>query len=202
MLIIGIAGGVASGKSLVADLFRQLGAGVLDADRAGHEVLCREEVRKAIRERWGDAVFASDGRIDRARLARIVFAPTSDGSADLAELERITHPRIGRLIQRQADELAASGFAAAVLDAPVMFKAGWDRMCDKIIFVDAPRDSRLAWAKQRGWTEQQFDARESAQTSLDTKRAAADVVVDNSKSPQEIREQVERFWHAVVRDEV
>ena len=85
----------------------------------------------------------------------------------------------------------------AVLDAPVMFKAGWEKLCDKILFVDAPRELRLARALRRGWSEADFDARESAQESLDVKRSHADVILDNSSSPEHAYAQVQRFWHSL-----
>jgi len=196
--VIGLLGGVASGKSLVAGLLAELGAGVLDADRAAHEVLTDAAVESAARERWGSNVFGPDGRIDRARLARIVFAGGPDGRRQRKYLEQLTHPRIGRLLAGQADRLRASGAAAAVLDAPLLLEAGWDRLCDKLVFVDAPRDIRLERARKRGWSEEDFDAREAAQESLEAKRRRADVVVDNSGSAASTRAQIERFWRTLV----
>lgn len=198
MWVIGLLGGVASGKSLAAGLLAELGAGVLDADRAAHEVLTDAAVESAARERWGSNVFGPDGRIDRARLARIVFAGGPDGRRQRKYLEQLTHPRIGRLLAGQADRLRASGAAAAVLDAPLLLEAGWDRLCDKLVFVDAPRDIRLERARKRGWSEEDFDAREAAQESLEAKRRRADVVVDNSGSAASTRAQIERFWRTLV----
>lgn len=191
-------GGVASGKSLVAGLLAELGAGVLDADGAAHEVLTDAAVESAARERWGPDVFGPDGRIDRARLARIVFAGGPGGRRQRKYLEQLTHPRIGRLLAGQADRLRDSGAAAAVLDAPLLLEAGWGRLCDKLVFVDAPRDIRLERARKRGWSEEDFDAREAAQESLEAKRRRADVVVDNSGSAASTRAQIERFWRTLV----
>ena len=78
-----------------------------------------------------------------------------------------------------------------------MFKAGWDARCDKILFVDVSREVRLQRALRRGWTEQAFAAREAAQQSLDLKRERADVVIDNSGSPQQTRLQLRRFWRSM-----
>ena len=198
MQVIGILGGVASGKSLIAGQLAQLGAGVLDADRAGHEVLRLPEIEAAARARWGPGVFGPDGRIDRARLARVVFAPGPEAERERKFLEQRTHPEIGRRLAAQAERLAASGAPAAVLDAPLLLEAGWDGFCDKLIFVDAPRQVRLARALARGWSEEDFAAREAAQESLDVKRKRADVIVDNSGSPERVEAQVERFWHSLV----
>lgn len=192
--VIGLVGGVASGKSFVADELARLGAVVLDADRAGHEVLRMPEVIAAARARWGDGVVDSSGQVNRQALAKIVFAPSEHGAAELAYLEQLTHPRIGDLLAERARAAAAGVASAMVLDAPVMLKAGWDDLCDIIVYVDAPREVRLARAKSRGWTEEEFNRREAAQETVDVKRARADVIIDNSTSTDSTRAQISRFW--------
>jgi dephospho-CoA kinase len=198
MRIIGILGGVAGGKSLVARQLAQLGAGVLDADRAGHEVLRRPEIEAAARARWGPEVFGPDGRIDRAKLAKIVFARGPEAAGERKYLEELTHPPIGRLLEEHADRLAAEDCPAAVLDAPLLLEAGWGRFCDMLVLVDAPRELRLARAVRRGWSEEDFVAREDAQESLDSKRAVADAIVDNSGSPEATRAHVGQMWHSLI----
>ena len=198
MYTIGILGGVASGKSLVTELLARMGAGVLDADRAGHEVLRMPEVERAVQERWGDGVFGPDGHVDRRKLAEIVFSPRQEGHEERRYLEQLTHPEIKRRLRAQAKRLESEGVAAVVLDAPLLLESGWDSLCDKLWFVDAPREQRLARARSRGWSEEQFAAREAAQESLDFKRQRADVVVDNSGSPEATRAQVARLWHSLV----
>jgi dephospho-CoA kinase len=196
MRIIGLLGGVASGKSFVARQFESLGAGVLDADRAAHEVLRMPEIEAAAQERWGPEVLDCRGRIDRSRLARIVFGPR--GATEREYLEKLTHPRIQQLVRRQAEALAEAGHPVAVVDAPLLLEAGWDAFCDALIYIDTPRPSRLARALERGWKEEEFTAREDAQESLDVKRARADMIVDNSGSAEQTRAQIERYWHALV----
>ena len=90
-----------------------------------------------------------------------------------------------------------SDVPAVVLDAPVLLEAGWDKYCDKIVFVDSPRKVRQQRARLRGWTEVEFAAREAAQKSLDEKRNCADWVIDNSKSPQHAFEQVQQLWRSL-----
>jgi dephospho-CoA kinase len=197
MRIIGLLGGVASGKSLVAKQLAALGACVLDADRAGHEVLRLPQIETAARQRWGDKVFAPDGHIDRSRLAKIVFAPPPTGPRERQYLEQLTHPDIGRLVAEQAERMAACGTKVAVLDAPLILEAGWDRLCEKLVFVDAPRESRRARAMARGWTEEEFAGREGVQESLDSKRNRADVIIDNSGSSDHTQAQVERLWQSL-----
>ena len=197
MKILGLLGGVASGKSLVAQQLADLGAVVLDADRAGHEALRLPATEKAARQRWGDAVFGPDGHIDRGRLAQIVFAPPPDGPKERKFLEELTHPEIGRrlLAQKEHDNTLPP---LAVLDAALILEAGWDKLCDCFAFIDVPREVRLARALQRGWTEGDFAAREAAQESLDSKRARADVIIDNSGSAEHTQGQVERLWQFLV----
>jgi dephospho-CoA kinase len=198
MQVIGVLGGVASGKSLVAHQLARLGAGVLDADGAGHEVLRLPSVESAARDRWGEEIFGADGRIDRARLARLVFGPSQEAAEERAYLEHLTHPEIGRRLAEQARRLAESGAAVVVLDAPLLLEAGWDSFCDTLVFVDAPRPLRAARASARGWSEEEFAARESVQLPLERKRERADVVIDGSGSPESARLQVERLWRTLV----
>jgi len=197
MQLIGILGGVASGKSLVARQLARRGAAVLDADRAGHEVLRLPRIEAAARSRWGEVIFGRDGHIDRARLAKIVFADPPGGPEERKYLEELTHPEIARHLSRQAAEFSASSAAVAVLDAPLLLEAGWDKLCQKLVFVDAPRQTRLRRALARGWNKEDFAAREAVQESLDLKREHADVKIDNSGSPEQTEAQVERFWQSL-----
>jgi dephospho-CoA kinase len=194
MRIIGIIGGVASGKSAVSQQFAALGAAVLDADRAGHEALRTPRVEAAARQRWGEAVFGPDGKIDRARLAQIVFTPGEKAEQERKYLEQLTHPIIADLLRRQAETFAAEGRQVAVLDAALLIEAGWNKLCEKIVFIDAPKTVRLTRAFERGWSEADFAARERAQRLLDRKRSLADAVIDNSGSPEEMKEEVKKFW--------
>jgi dephospho-CoA kinase len=198
MRIIGVLGGVGSGKSEVARQFARLGARVLDADQAAHEVLRLPHVEAAAHERWGNAVFGPDGRIDRARLAAIVFAPGAKAKEEREYLEQLIHPEVARLFSQQAEALG-SECEVAVLDAPLLLEAGWDRLCEKMVFVEAPREARLARAKARGWGEEDFAAREGAQESLDRKRARADATIDNSGPLERTQAQVEQFWTSLIR---
>ncbi len=196
--VLGLVGGIASGKSLVADQLVELGAGLLDADGAGHEVLRLPAVEAAVRSRWGDRVFGSDGRINRSEVAKIVFAPPPGGAAERNFLEELTHPKIAERLGLQANQFAEAGVRVTVLDAPLIFESGWDKLCTQILFVDAPRRARLSRAIVRGWTEEEFVAREAAQLPIDEKRRRADLVVDNSGSPERTRVQLERFWPSLV----
>lgn len=198
MLTIGLVGGVASGKSFVAECFRQLGAAVLDADKTGHAVLYEPAIIDAIRGRWGDGVLDAQGNVNRSAVAKIVFAPGND--AEKQFLQKLTHPRIEARLQRQMEQLQASDSPppAVVIDAALLFDAGWDKLCDKIVFVDAPRDIRLERAVARGWSAEQFAAREAAQMPLEEKRNRSHIAIRNARSRENVREVVRLTWEQLL----
>lgn len=202
MKTIGLVGGVASGKSLAARLLVEQGAGLLDADRAGHAVLAEDaDVEQQLRDRWGDAAFAADGSIDRSAVARRVFADGSEAASERKFLENVLHPRIGQRLEQLREEFAAEGCPAVVLDAPLLLEAGWRPLCDLVVMVDASRGVRLARAQSRGWDETEFTRREAAQWPVDEKRRAADIVVKNDGSEDELRAALREIWRKHVRED-
>ena len=195
MKTIGLVGGVASGKSLVAKMLVERGAGLLDADRTGHAVLAEDaEVHRALRDRWGEAAFTPDGQVDRAAIAGRVFGQGESAELDRRFLEGILHPRIRRRLNELRRQYSVQGKPAVVLDAPVLLEAGWEPMCDILLMVDAPRELRLQRARQRGWTDQEFQRREAAQWSIDDKRRTADFLISNDGSEDDLRQAVGEFW--------
>jgi len=194
--IIGLIGGIGSGKSRVATAFAKRGARVISGDQAGHEALKQPEIRDAVEKRWGKGLVDENGEVNRRALGRIVFAKQEE----LRALEAIVFPWIG---QRLRDEIAAAArdvqVPLIVLDAAVMLEAGWNNVCDRIVYVHAPRDARLRrLAETRGWTAKEVAARESVQMSLTEKATRADLAVDNSGSPEELERQVEAIWRVLV----
>lgn len=197
--LLGIVGGVASGKSIVAQLLERKGAAVIDADRLAHEVLKLNDLKQLARERWGETVFGPDGQIDRKRLGQIVFAPAPEGPRELKVLEQWTHPRVRQMIDERIRQISAEGTATAiVLDVPLLVEAGWHQLCDHVLFVDVPREVREARALARGWTAQEFAGRESAQQPLAEKRGVAGVVIDNSGSLEASQAQIDSFWDSLI----
>ncbi|MFN0020730.1 MAG: dephospho-CoA kinase [Pirellulaceae bacterium] len=191
-LLIGLVGGIASGKSLVAEQMKSLGGVVLDADRAGHEVLRDKEVIDALHKRWGDGIITLDGSLSRSVIAKIVFS--AGNQEEKRYLESVTHPRIAARLEEQISRHRAAGNNVLILDAALLFEAGWDKQCDVIIFVSAPREIRLVRALARGWSERDFLAREATQLPLDEKRARSGYIIDNSGPADQTRHQVGEWW--------
>jgi len=194
MLILGLVGGIASGKSVVANMLRDLGAVVLDADKAGHAVLREPEITEALRKRWGDGILDGSRQISRREVAKIVFAAGNED--DRKYLEQLTHPRIEMVLHQELDAIrnAPDPPPVVAIDAALLFEAGWDKLCDKILFVDAPRDIRLERAVARGWSAEQFKAREAAQLPVEEKRARSDIVIRNARTLENIREVLRLTW--------
>jgi dephospho-CoA kinase len=196
--VVGVVGGIASGKSFITEQLKRQGAVVISADQLAHEVLRFPEIKNAVREHWGERVFSGDGEVNRQALGQIVFSPPPDGPRELKILEQLTHPRIATIIREQMEALREQATATAVvLDVPLLIESGWNKFCDRIMYVDAPRELRVARAAARGWTEEDFARREATQESLETKRKLADVVIDNSGSPESAQAQIEHFWRSL-----
>lgn len=195
MKVIGVVGGVGAGKSYVAQAFARLGAVVIDADRVGHDVLELETVRAELRAVFGPEIFSAQGRVDRRALARRVFSPGEQGAEWLRRLEAITHPEIERRLRRRLVELAQQGTAAVVLDAAIMIRTGWHRLCDVLVFVDADQTTRAARAAQRGWSDEEWRTRESRQLPLDEmRRHCSDVVFNGGQNAPSVDQQALSLW--------
>ena len=198
MLTLGLVGGIASGKSQVAEYLRDLGAVVLDADRAGHEVLREPDVIAALKNRWGEGILDPSGQVSRRAVAKIVFAAGNEKEKRF--LEQLTHPRIQMRMQQEIQRVQALAPPppVLVLDAALLFEAGWERLCDKILYVDAPRDLRLERAISRGWSADQFAVREASQWPPEEKRQRADIVIRNVRTLESLREVVRLTWRNLV----
>jgi dephospho-CoA kinase len=192
-----LIGGVGSGKSRVASLLAARGAAVVDADAVGHELLGESEILSRIVHRFGTVVLESPGeggaaprRIDRRALGAIVFA---DPMA-LRDLEAILHPAMRACFQATIDRLTRQQDSTLiVLDAAILLEAGWDDLCDRVVFVDAPRSERLRRvAETRGWSEATFEARERAQWPVDEKRRRADGIIANDSGADQLEGEVDR----------
>jgi len=190
--VVGLTGGIGGGKSAVAALLAERGAIVIDADAAGHEALLRPEVRERLVERFGPGILAMEGdaRIDRRALGRIVFADP----AALRDLEAVVHPVMVDQFRREIEEARARrDVPLVVIDAAILLEAGWDALCDLVVFVDAPRATRLERVGRRGWSDAELRAREAAQWTPETKASRADYVLSNAGGLDDLAAAVDRF---------
>lgn len=198
MKVVGLIGGIASGKSTVAEWFAKRGAEVIDADRLGHEVLDRKDVIHAFVGRWGDDILDPSGTINRSAVAKRVFAKGAD--SERAFLNLVTHPLIRRLTHQRLEELRSQGACpVAVIDAALLLEAGWNQECDHVVFIDAPDSMRLERAKSRGWNMDELANREASQWPLKKKRELATMVIDNSRDLAFLNQQLESVWNALVK---
>lgn len=190
--VIGLAGGIAAGKSLVARMLSELGAGVIDADELNHQVLHRDAVRRQIQSWWGQNIYDRSGKLDRRNLAAIVFADP----AKRRKLEQLTHPLIDELQRQRMDQLQADHrYDAIVLDVPLLFEVGQDKLCDQVLFVEVDERVRNQRAiARRGWSESELCRREKTQQSLDLKRQRSDHVLENNSDTDSLRRQVATFY--------
>ena len=179
--VVGIVGGIGSGKSAVADwVAANAPVLVLNADRFGHESLEESSVKRALCDRFGPKILGQDGRIVRSELARRVFGADAFHVTARQDLERIVHPEIGRRISAEIANAAAAGLDAVLLDAAVLLEAGWRDKCDLVVFVDSPDSLRLERVlEHRGWDLAELLRRESSQWCLTEKRREADLLIQN-----------------------
>ena len=199
MLLIGLTGNIASGKSTVAQLLSERGATIIDAD-----VLARRAVDygspayKRIVARWGEDVLAPDGFLDRGALRRRVFGHTEE----LDALNEIVHPEVGRMRERLVVEARRRGDRIVICDIPLLFEKNMVGEFDRIILVDAPRPLRLErLVKDRDLRATEAMDLIAAQMPAELKRARADFVIDNAGSFAQLEAQVDAVWSALVQAE-
>ena len=190
--VLGLVGGIGAGKSTVANALVRHGGKVVAGDPLGHEALEQPDILARVTEIWGDrGILTPDGKVDRKKFGRIVFPSPVERS----RLEHLVHPYIERRIREEIDKAVADPAAKfVVLDAAVMLEAGWDGVCDKLIYVDAPRPVRLDRVqRQRGWTDHDLANREAVQMPAEKKKERADAVVDNGGPPEATAAQVDEL---------
>ena len=184
--IIGIMGGIASGKSTVAAELAKLGCAVIDADVIAKQFLLDEEIKKQLRQKFGDDVFNDHGQIDRKKLAKKVF--TCRQTVEMAN--SIIHPPVLHKVEKLiADYQLEQGIKAIVLDIPLLVESGWEKRCDKLIFIDCCERIRLKRAEKRGvFDVNELKKRENFQISLDNKRKIANYIIENNDLSELIKQ--------------
>jgi dephospho-CoA kinase len=192
MILVGLTGGIATGKSTVANLFKRFGATVIDADQLARDVVRPgKPAWREIVKSFGEGVLLPDRTIDRHALGSIVF----HNRRKLRRLERIIHPRVAREQQRLARDIVRRAPDAIIIyEVPLLFEAGVHRRVDKIIVVTADRETQVARLKRRdGLTRRQAFQRISSQMPLAQKTRRADVVLDGTKTKSLLSKEIRRL---------
>ncbi|MEW6026965.1 MAG: dephospho-CoA kinase [Planctomycetota bacterium] len=190
-VIIGLTGGIGSGKTYIARLFRNLGACVVDADRIGHQAIGRPDVRKTLVKWYGRDILNKAGRIDRGKVSGIVFA----SDRQVRRLNKLTHPYIRKEMFKQVRRLRR--VAVVVIDAPLLLESNLDKFCDYTVFIDTPHKLRLKRILvSRDWDAAEIKRREKYQMPLSSKKSKADFVVDN-RSPSSARTNAGRIFRII-----
>ena len=197
MRLIGVTGGIATGKSTVGALLAARGAAVIDADLLAREVvLPGERALAEVAERFGDDMLQPDGSLDRARLGALVFADP-DARRDL---ERITHPRITALMQERIAQALAGPAPLVAVDIPLLFENARESLFEGVLLVYAPRDVQIRRMRERNGLDAEAAAqRLAAQIPIDEKRGRATWVIDNSHGVEATTRAVDAWWEAVVK---
>jgi len=191
MLLVGLTGGIGSGKSTVARMLGERGAVVLDADVFARDaVAVGTDAFRAVVRRFGEDMVASDGELDRAKLAGVVFADR----AALDDLEAIVHPEVRRML---ADAIQAELDTdhVVVLVNPLLIEMGTHRDCDVVVVVSAAPETQVVRAMARGMSEDDVRSRIAAQLPLADRAKQADVLLDNEGSLAELEAEVDVLWH-------
>jgi len=199
MLIVGLTGGIASGKSLVTRVLRELGAHVIDADKIVHDLLASgEAANREVIEHFGPEIRLPDGSIDRRKLGDIVFTDPDKR----AWLNHCLHPRVFDVYHAQAKHIASRDpYAVVVLDAALLIETGYHRNVDKVLVVYADRADQIKRLRERDrFTEEQALARIDSQLPLEEKKRYADHVIDNRGSREETEKQVREIFERLQKE--
>ena len=194
--VVGLIGGIGAGKSTAGRCLAARGGVVIDCDQLGHDALETPAVMRQLVARWGDGVRNPDGTANRRAIAGLVF----DAPPERAWLEGVVFPVIGRMADaRIADANRNQAARFVVLDAAVLLEAGWKGRCDRILYIDAPRDLREQRVFARShWTPADLTAREAAQWDADAKKSHADAVIANDGTEAALQAKVDHVlkdWH-------
>jgi len=192
MKVIGLTGGIGSGKSTVSQFLAELGAIIIDADKIGHEVFKPgTEAWREVVSAFGKRVRADDGAIDRKKLSAIVF----DNPEARVKLNEIMHPLIYEVVKAQLEEYRRKGAGVVVLEASLLIEAGWTSLVDKVWVTTAPEATVLKRLKKRGGlSEAESRARIHSQLPTEERLKYANVVIDTNCDLKELKAKVKELW--------
>ncbi len=192
MFIIGLTGGILSGKSTVAQMLVEKGAGHIDADKMGHEAYePHTKTWQKVVDAFGTGILKENEEIDRQKLGDIVF----NDPESLARLNRIVHPQIGRLVVEELEKLRSKGVDVVVIEAILLIEVGWTNIVDEVWVTVAPEETVLKRLQNRsGLSEEQARARIRAQLSSEERAKYGDVVINTDCELSEVRATVDELW--------
>ena len=199
MIIIGLTGGILSGKSTVADMLAEKGAVIIDADKIGHEAYKpHTETWQRLVDTFGEWILRRNGEIDRKKLSDIVFSDP----ASLTLLNQIVHPRMRQMIEDEIEHLRAKDVNVVVLEAAVLIEAKWNDLVDEIWVTVAPEDIIIDRLQNRsGFTEEQARARIRSQLPTEEKVKHADAIIDTNCSLSDVSFRVLELWEQLRKKE-
>jgi len=195
MKVIGLTGGIGSGKSTVSRFLAELGAVILDVDRVGHEVFKPDtEIWRQVVSAFGSQVLTPGGDIDREKLGEMVFG----NPESLSRLNQIMHPRMHEIVTAQLDDYRRQGMDVVILEAPLLIEAGWASSVDEVWVTAAAEATVLSRLEaQKGLSRQQSLARIHSQLSSEERVGHADVVIDTDCDLEELRARVGELWRGL-----
>jgi dephospho-CoA kinase len=192
MVVIGLTGGILSGKSTISQMLAEKGAVIIDADKIGHEAYKpHTKTWQDLRNAFGESIIKDDMEIDRKKLGEIVF---NDPQA-LARLNEIVHPRMHSMIKEEIERLRGEGVDVVVLEAAVLIEANWTDLVDEVWAAVAPEEVAVKRLQNRGGlSEEQARARIRSQLSPEERAKHADVIIDTDCELSEVRAKVAELW--------
>jgi len=195
-ILIGLTGGIASGKSVVSAMLAEHGAHILDADKVGHEAYARvSPCYNDVIAAFGDDIVAPDGEIDRKKLGAKVFG---DNPGQRRKLEGIVWPWMRETMRQRLDGLRSQNVRVVVLEAAVLIEAGWQPLVDRVWLVTVNRDiARERIISRNGLDAAQAEARIDAQLTNEERAQHADLIIENNGSLDELRERVDDAWRTL-----
>jgi len=196
MKVIGLTGGIGSGKSTVSRFLAELGAVIIDADKVGHEVLgTSSQVRRELLATFGWQVIAPSGKVNRKKLAEIVFQDPQS----LSQLNQIMHPRIYDTVKAQLEEYRKQGAGVVVLEAPLLIEANWTSLVDEVWVTVASESTVLRRLKEKfGLTEPESLARIGSQLPAEERTKHADVIINTDCALGELKAKVKELWQRLL----
>jgi len=200
MFVIGLTGGIGSGKSAVTALLGELGAAVVDADKVGHQAYQpHTETWQAVVDAFGRDILQPNEEVDRRKLGAIVFSDPKE----LARLNSIMHPRMYTMLEVQLNEMRESGVEVAVLEAAILIEAKWTPLVDEVWVTVASEDTVVLRVQQRNnLAEEEIRRRIRSQLSNEERAEHANVVIENNAGMQELQDKVNDLWNNHVQGRV